>query len=161
MKETMTKIQKKRALKRFLQRLGFRHLSLIRIDSTHAGDYVPHGYEGWHGKRFHHWTWIDFLDCTRTSAGTFTLGNHLFCFLAPDYFAEQTHPSMPLVDLSLGFLVDALDGTLPITSSRDRARDFWDQRQFIDVDDFSFERLVIEMDVRQGTIENGVASNVW
>lgn len=86
----------------------------------------------------------------------------MFCFLAPDHFAEQTQPSMPLVDLSLGFLVDALDGTLPITSSCcDRARDFWDQRQLINVDDFSFERLVIEMDIRQGTIEDGVASNVW
>ena len=85
----------------------------------------------------------------------------MFCFLAPDHFAEQTQPSMPLVDLSLGFLVDALDGTIPITSSLDKAADFWNGRKFIDVESFSFEKCIIEMDVRRGTIENGVASNVW
>ena len=85
----------------------------------------------------------------------------MFCFLAPDHFAEQTQPSMPLVDLSLGFLVDALDGTIPTTSSLDKAADFWNGRKFIDVESFSFEKCIIEMDVRQGTIEDGVASNVW
>ena len=157
----MLKELKKRALKRFLNRQGFYHLHLERIEGTHAGDFVPHGYEGFHGRRFHHWTWIDFLDCTRTSAGTFTLGNRIFCFLAPDHFAEQTQPSMTLVDLSLGFLVDALDGTIPTTSSLDQAADFWAGRKLIDVESFSFEKCIIEMDVRRGTIENGVASNVW
>lgn len=80
----------------------------------------------------------------------------MFCFLASDHFAEQTQPSMPLVDLSLGFLVDALDGTIPTTSSLDQAADFWRGRKFIDVESFSFEKCIIEMDVRQGT-----ASNVW
>lgn len=152
----MSKSMKKRALKRFLNRQGFYHLCLVRIEGTHAGDFVPCGYEGIHGKRFCHWTWVDLLDRTRTSAGTFTLGNHMFCFLAPDHFAEQTQPSMPLVDPSLGFLVDALDGTIPTTSSLDQAADFWRGRKFIDVEFFSFEKCIIDMDVRQGT-----ASNVW
>ncbi len=157
----MTKELKKRALKRFLNCQGFYHFYLDRIESTHAGDFVPRGYEGFHGKRFYHWTWVDLLDHTRTSAGAFTLGKHMFCFLSPDHFAEETHPSMPLVDRALGFLVDALDGTSPTTSSLDQAADFWRGRKFIDVESFSFEKCIIEMDVRQGTIENGVASNDW
>ena len=114
----MTKELKKRALKRFLNCQGFYHFYLDRIEGTHAGDFVPHGYEGFHGKR-------------------------------------------SLVDRALGFLVDALDGTSPTTSSLDQAADFWRGRKFIDVESFSFEKCIIEMDVRQGTIENGVASNDW
>ena len=148
----MTKELKKRALKRFLNHQGFYHLHLERIEGTHAGDFVPHGYEGFHGKRFYHWTWIDLLDHTRSSAGAFTLGKHMFCFLAPDHFAEETCPSMPLVDRALGFLVDALDGTLPTTSSLDPAAYFWLGRKFIDVESFSFERCIIEMDVKKGLL---------
>lgn len=154
----MTKHMKKKVLKRFLHAHGIYYLGLNRYDANlTCAKCIPQGYD----QETNHWTWVDLLCYTRSSAGTFTLGNHLFCFLAPDYFAEQTQPSMPLVDLSLGFLVDALDRILPITSSCGRVSDFWERRQLINVDDFSFERLVIEMDIRQETIEDGVASNVW
>lgn len=144
----MTKSMKKRALKRFFYSQGLYHICLNRCNfsSTCAGC-IPLGYD----KEISHWVWVDLLDHTRTSAAKLVLGKKVFCFLAPDWLEEETHPSMPLVDLALRWLVDALDGTLPTTSSLDEASlgEIGINRKFIDVDDFSFERLVIEMDIRQ------------
>lgn len=145
----MTKSMKKIALKRFLYDHRLHHLKFNRFStvSTCAGC-IPHRYD----ERSSHWVWVDLLDCTRTSAAMMTLGKKVCCILVPDWLSEQSQPSMALVDLAPEWLVDALDRSIPITESLYDAilgevTGF--SREFIDVDEFSFELCMIEMDVKQ------------
>lgn len=89
-----------------------------------------------------------------------TLGNKNFCILAPKDLEDMSQPSMSLVDLALGLLVDALDGTLPTTASLNDASEgemIGFGREYINVDEFSFEKCMIEMDVKFGVAKD----NVW
>lgn len=144
----MNKHMKKKVLKRFFHIHGLYHFCLNRCDAdSTCARCIPRGYD----QETNHWVWVDLLDCTRTSAAKLIFGKKIFCFLAPDWLEEESHPSMPLVDLALGWLVDALDGTLPTTSSLGEASlgEIGANRKFIDVDEFSFEKSMIEMDIRQ------------
>lgn len=152
----MTKHMKKRVLKRFLHAHGIYRLCLNRYDANlTCAKCIPQGYD----QETNHWVWVDFLDRTRTSAAELTLGKKNFCILAPKDLEDMSQPSMPLVDPALGLLVDALDGTIPITTSLDDAgigEDINFRYEYINVDEFSFEKCMIEMDVKLGVAEDDV-----
>lgn len=153
----MTKHMKKRILKRFLHAHGLYHFCLNRYDAdSTCAKCIPRGYD----QDTNHWVWVDLLDHTRTSAAKMTLGKKNFCILAPKNLEDMSQPSMPLVDLALGLLVDALDGTLPTTASLIDAsvgEMVGFGREYINVDEFSFEKCMIEMDVKFGVAKD----NVW
>ena len=142
----LSKSQKKKILLYFFRSKGVRALS---FDRCHPICGEPKGYnDDFYGCKYYHWNWVDLLDWTYTSYGTLHYGKKdLACLWLPDSFTDQSHPHMNLRDV-LDVLVDVVDQKILVATHPDDITEKWRSLK-IDVENFSFERTAIEMDVKQ------------
>jgi len=100
------------------------------------------GYE-FYGFKFWHWYWFDFQNYLENSAGVFSFLGKSIYFWIPDSFAER---SPILIDNpeSMKLLVKIFDQNVRFTDS---TLVLPIHLKIIDLDNFSWERAAIEMDL--------------